>query len=174
MPEGPVRPVGSVLRQPDSARTLRAVEREPLCAPLQSPQPVRACMFGPPSFGGVAALQMLQMMQSERIDAARLDDPAFWHRYAEAGRLARADRRFWVGDPDFVNVPPQALVALPYVDSRAAQIDAQRAAKSIRHGEPVPPRTAQSSEGDRIAADATSQLVAASRWPTRWRPASGR
>lgn len=201
-PSGTVLPVGTMLRNPAYAQTLRslasqgvdawwragaaarlvaatrqagvpglidesdllrqrAVEREPLCAPLQAAQALRLCMFGPPSFGGVAVLQTLQLSLPPG-SAPALDDPAFWHRYAEAGRLAQADRRHWVGDPDFVDVPAAALVAAPYLERRAARIDARRASPSVPHGDPRAGAQARSTEPEgREAADATSQLVVA-------------
>lgn len=139
----------------------RAVEREPLCAPLQAVQRLRACFFGPPSFGGIVALQTLQMAVPAQGPVA-LEDASFWHRYAESGRLAQADRRHWVGDPGFADVPAAALVAAPYLEQRAAHIDARRAARQVPHGDPRPGTQARASEPEgRETADATSQLVVA-------------
>ena len=144
----------------DDVKRYRAVEREPLCVPLRV---WRLCTMGPPSFGGMAVLQMLLTLDLRRgatIDAASLDDPAFWHLYAEAGRQAQADRRHWVGDPDQVDVPVATLTALPYLRQRAAQIDPLRAAPAVRHGTPVPPSVSQvPSDGLELAADQTSQIV---------------
>ena len=138
----------------------RAVEREPVCAPVRS---FKVCTFGPPSFGGIAVLQMLQMLaeRSPQAGLASLDDPAFWHLYVEAGRLAQADRRHHVGDPDHVTLPVSALVARAYLQQRAALIDPQRAAASVRPGSPL--RDVVSQELDAVdggsSADQTSQIV---------------
>ena len=138
-------------------------EREPLCAPVRV---WRICMVGPPSFGGVAVLQMLQLLDARlgaAITPASLDDPAFWHLYVEAGRLAQADRRFWVGDPDLAAVPAAELVAPAYVRQRARLIDATQALPRIGHGDPAaaPQAVGQAPDDDsRVAAD-TSQLVVA-------------
>jgi gamma-glutamyltranspeptidase/glutathione hydrolase len=132
----------------DDVRGYRAVEREPLCAPVRV---WTICTAGPPSFGGIALLQMLQLLDLRAGDAitpAALDDPGFWHLYAEAGRLAQADRRHWVGDPDHARVPAAALVDAAYLRRRAATIDPDRAAPPVRHGNPA-------------AADHTSQVVVA-------------
>lgn len=135
----------------------KAVERDPLCAPVQA---WKVCTLGPPSFGGVTVLQMLQMLGSDTAAAAK-DDAAHWHRYVEAGRLAQADRRHHIGDPDHVRVPSQALVAAPYVRQRAALIDPQRAAASVRHGDPLSAPISQAREADTesVSADQTSQIV---------------
>ena len=144
----------------DDVQGYRAVEREPLCAPLRA---WRVCTVGPPSFGGLAVLQMLQTLDlrgGASIDAASLDEPAFWHLYAEAGRQAQADRRHWVGDPDQVDVPVATLTSLAYLRQRAAQIDPLRAAPPVRHGSPVPPPVSQRPlAGADAAADQTSQIV---------------
>lgn len=135
----------------------RAAERAPLCAPVRV---WTVCMPGPPSFGGVAVLQMLQMLDlaADPVTPASLDDAAFWHRYAEAGRLAQADRRHYVGDPDHVAVPLATLLAPPYVRQRAALIDPQRAAPVVRPGSPSTPAISALGDAD-TAGDQTSQIV---------------
>ncbi|MFN0183247.1 MAG: gamma-glutamyltransferase family protein [Aquabacterium sp.] len=146
----------------------RAVEREPACGPLRA---WRVCLAGPPSFGGVTVLQMLQMLDAHNApaSAAALEQPAFWHLYAEAGRLAQADRRHYVGDPDQVAVPVAALTAPAYLRQRAMLIDPQRAAATVRHGNPAA-AVSQAADadttvalgveaGEATSADQTSQIV---------------
>ncbi|MEN9628266.1 MAG: Gamma-glutamyltranspeptidase precursor, partial [Pseudomonadota bacterium] len=137
----------------------RAVERAPLCAPVRV---WTVCTLGPPSFGGVTVLQMLQMLDqvAAPVTPASLDDAALWHLYAEAGRLAQADRRHYVGDPDHVAVPLATLLAPAYVRQRAALIDPRRAASTVRHGSPTPPAVSAAGDAD-TAADQTSQIVVA-------------
>lgn len=132
----------------DDVQRYRAVERDPLCAPVRA---WTVCTAGPPSFGGIAVLQMLQLLDQRvgaTLTAAALDDPGFWHLHVEAGRLAQADRRHWVGDPDQVRVPTAALVDAAYLRRRAATIDPARAAPAVHHGDPA-------------AGDHTSQIVVA-------------
>jgi len=50
-----------------------------------------------------------------------------WHLLAEASRLAFADRDRYLGDPDFVDVPLDGLLARNYLRGRAGLIDPQRA-----------------------------------------------
>jgi gamma-glutamyltranspeptidase/glutathione hydrolase len=104
-------------------RDARAVEREPVCAPFLA---YRICTMAPPSFGGVVVLQILQMLEARAGGRFDFDDPRFVHLYAEAGRLAQADRRRYVGDPAFSRVPTAALVAPDYVRERATLIDPAR------------------------------------------------
>ena len=83
----------------------QARERAPLCAPFLA---YSVCVMGPSSFGGIAVLQVLQMLEARPANGPQrfnFDDTEFVHYYAEAGRLAQADRYQYVGDPDFVRVP---------------------------------------------------------------------
>ncbi len=148
-------------------RGYRAETRDPLCAPFLV---YSVCVMAPPSFGGVVVLQLLQMLEARpwpegaprRFD---FDDPAFVHYYAEAGRLAQADRLSYVGDPGFVPVPADALVAAAYVRERAGLIDGSRMSPEVGAGTPL--RKAASSMPyaplESVAADATSQLAVTDR-----------
>ena len=59
---------------------------------------------------------MLQARPHEGAGPPRFDfdDAEFVHYFAEAGRLAQADRLRYVCDPDFIAVPSRALVASAY------------------------------------------------------------
>lgn len=63
----------------------RVQEREPVCGPFLT---YSVCVMAPPSFGGIAVLQILQMTQARSPGRFDFDDPAFAHVYVEAGRLA--------------------------------------------------------------------------------------
>ncbi len=152
------------LMQVDDPGAYRAREREPLCAPFLA---YRVCAMSPPSFGGVVVLQMLQMLEAGG-GAFDFGAPEFAHRYVESGRLAQADRRHWIGDPAFVDVPAAGLVAPTYVRSRAASIDPARARRTIPAGDPLPragvpdPHAGPAAAGepaDGAVADATSQIA---------------
>jgi gamma-glutamyltranspeptidase/glutathione hydrolase len=87
-------------------------------------QPYRAyivCIPPPPS-SGVALLQALAMLEHTDIDKHGPADPEGWFLFAQASRLAYADRDRYVGDPDFVSVPVKGLLDPAYVASRAALI----------------------------------------------------
>jgi gamma-glutamyltranspeptidase/glutathione hydrolase len=126
------RPHATLVTEAD-LRGYRVVEREPVCAPFLA---YRVCAMPPPSFGGIVVLQMLQMLEARNRGAFDFADPAFAHLYAEAGRLAQADRRRYVGDPGHVDVPTAALLARDYVISRAQSIDPQRAEPRPSAGNP--------------------------------------
>jgi gamma-glutamyltranspeptidase/glutathione hydrolase len=100
-------------------RSYRAVEREAVCGPYRR---WRVCSMGPPSSGAVALLQILGLL--ERTDFARAppQSPAALHLFAEAGKLAYADRARYLGDADFVPVPVKQLLSSSYLEKRAKLI----------------------------------------------------
>jgi gamma-glutamyltranspeptidase/glutathione hydrolase len=145
----------------EDLRNYRAVERDPVCAPFLA---YRVCTMAPPSFGGLVVLQVLQMVEARAAGRFDFDDPAFVHLYAEAGRLAQADRRQYVGDPDFVRVPVAALADPAYARRRALAIDPGSAAKTVSPGvvsDTLVSDTALDTVPD--AADTTSQIAIADR-----------
>lgn len=123
----------STLMTPADLAAYRAQERTPICAPFLA---YRVCSMGPTSFGGVVVLQLLQMLEARAEGRFDFEDPAFAHLYANAGYLAQSDRRHYVGDPDFVQVPAEGLVAPAYVQARARMLDMQAAHPRPRHGTP--------------------------------------
>ena len=90
----------------------------------------------PPSSGGVALLQMLQM----KADAAplfagvALNSPQYMHLLAEIEKRVFADRAAYLGDPDFVKVPVARLLApeLSGAPRRRDRSDAGRRATARR------------------------------------------
>lgn len=149
------------LMTPEDVQAYRPVEREPVCAPFLA---YRVCTAPPPSFGGIAVLQILQVVQARAGGRFDFEDTAFLHLYAEAGKLAQADRKLHVGDPDHVSVPTQALVSSEYVAQRARLIDPTRAHPSPAAGRPSTHRTVQGlvpDDGPTFAQ--TSQLAVADR-----------
>jgi gamma-glutamyltranspeptidase/glutathione hydrolase len=76
---------------------------------------------------------MLNML--EHFDLKSMAPETRLHVLAEAMKLAFADRAYWLGDPDFANVP-RGLVATNYGAALAARIDLQHASKVPAHGSP--------------------------------------
>ena len=109
----------------------RALEREPVCGPYRQ---WRLCSMGPPSAGGVAVLQILGLLERAGFERAAPDSAAAVHLFAEAGRLAYADRARYLGDPDFVPVPVRKLLDGEYLDRRARLIG-ERAMREAAPGD---------------------------------------
>lgn len=105
-----------LLGYPDLA-TYRPVERAALCRPFRS---YRVCGFPPPSSGATTVLATLGIWR--RLPPGPAGEAAFIHRFAEAGRLAYADRAACVGDPAAVAVPVEAMLDGRYLARRAQTI----------------------------------------------------
>jgi gamma-glutamyltranspeptidase / glutathione hydrolase len=101
----------------------QAKERAPVCGDYRE---YRLCSMGPPSSGGVAVLQILGMLQ--RFTPAELtpNTVSGAHLFAQASRLAYADRAQYLADPAFIDVPVRGLTDKDYVASRAALIDPKK------------------------------------------------
>jgi gamma-glutamyltranspeptidase/glutathione hydrolase len=100
----------------DDLRSYRALEREPVCGLYRQ---WRLCSMGPPSSGAVAVLQILGILERTSFARAPPESAAALHLFAEAGKLAYADRARYLGDPDFVPVPIKNLLSPAYLDKRA-------------------------------------------------------
>jgi gamma-glutamyltranspeptidase/glutathione hydrolase len=73
--------------------------------------------MSPPSSGGTHIVQILNIMGKEDIKSLGFASAATIHIMAEAMRHAYADRSEYMGDPDFVKVPVEALTSASYADS---------------------------------------------------------
>jgi gamma-glutamyltranspeptidase/glutathione hydrolase len=111
-----------------------ALEREPLCGPYRS---WKVCGMPPPSGGGFAVLQILEILEHFDLRSLKPDSVEVVHLFAEAGRLAYADRNLYIADPAFVAAPLSALLEARYLDSRARLIDPKRSMGRAQAGDPA-------------------------------------
>jgi gamma-glutamyltranspeptidase / glutathione hydrolase len=83
----------------------------------------------PPSSGGTHIVQMLNLLAGFPIGGGdlRFGEPGYVHLLAEALKIAFADRRRHMADPDRVHVPVAELTSREYADRRRATIDSARA-----------------------------------------------
>ncbi len=81
----------------------------------------------PPAGQGVAALQMLRILEPYDLKGMGHNSAAYLHHLIEAKKLAFADLRRYVADPDHMEVTPEALLDEAYVPGRRALIDPNRA-----------------------------------------------
>ena len=142
----------------DDLHGYRPVAREPVCGPFLA---YRVCTLAPPSFGGVVVLQVLQMLEARAAASFDLEDPQVAHVYAEASRLAQADRRLHLGDPDFVPVPTAGLLGTTYLRERAALIDPARANPAAAAGHPPRAVAGLVPDAEGTVHAQTSQIVVA-------------
>ena len=104
----------------DELRDYRPREREPVCGSYRR---WRICGMPPPSSGGIAVLQILGVLERSGLPVGSPERPEAIHFFAEAGRLAYADRARYLADPDFVAVPTAELLAPAYLQKRAGLVD---------------------------------------------------
>lgn len=88
---------------------------------------------GPPSSGGTAVLEILQILEGWDLSALQAGSVEEIHLLAEASRLTFADRERHLGDADFVDTSVSQLTSADFAARRRQRIDATRATPS-----PVP------------------------------------
>ncbi|HEX5756715.1 MAG TPA: gamma-glutamyltransferase [Arenimonas sp.] len=88
----------------------------------------------PPNGQGIAALQILNILEGFDFSTIPFGSPEHVHLFVEAKKLAFADRARWYADPAFHPAPVQQLISKPYADERRKLIDPERAAKSVDAG----------------------------------------
>lgn len=108
---------GGILTAQDLAN-YRVIRREPVIGTFRGYE-IHA--MPPPSSGGVALIQALNIL--EALDLDELDDDQHrLHIQIEALKHAFADRAHWLGDSDFVDVPVDRLIDPDYAAELAARI----------------------------------------------------
>lgn len=80
----------------------------------------------PPSSGGLHAIQLLNILEAWPLREWGPNSPAFIHHFSEALRFVFADREHYLGDPDFVAVPIQAMCDKDYARRIASLIKPDR------------------------------------------------
>jgi gamma-glutamyltranspeptidase/glutathione hydrolase len=91
----------------------------------------------PPPGQGIAALQLLNLIENFDLRAMGRNSADFWHVFTEAKKLAFADRARYYADPAFARVPVADLLGRDYARRRAALIDMGKAALTDLPGEPA-------------------------------------
>ncbi len=86
--------------------------------------------MGPPSSGGTAIVQMLNILEGFDLPAIGHNSPEYVHHVAEAMRFAFRDRAAHLADMDFSDVPLERLTSKEYADELRAQIDPDMAGES--------------------------------------------
>jgi gamma-glutamyltranspeptidase/glutathione hydrolase len=90
----------------------------------------------PPNSQGIAALQMLNILEGFDLKTMGRESPAFWHTMVEAKKIAFEDRARFIADPAFANLPVAGLLSKDYARERATLVDATRASQRIEAGHP--------------------------------------
>jgi gamma-glutamyltranspeptidase/glutathione hydrolase len=88
----------------------------------------------PPNGQGIAALQMLNMLEHFEIGSLRPNSAEHLHLFTEAKKLAFEDRAVYYADMDFAEVPLRELISKEYARERVKLIDRKRASRSVAAG----------------------------------------
>ncbi len=158
MPGGHAPREGERFRNPALARTLRLIAERGRDAYYQGPIAAAIVKFSkanggffaledfasyrgydvwelPPPGQGLAALELLNILESFDLKAMGRESADYWHVMVEAKKLAFADRARYYADPAFAATPVSELLSKDYAKRRAALIDMKHAAHSDVPGE---------------------------------------
>ncbi len=90
----------------------------------------------PPNGQGIAALQMLNILEGYDLRALGPKSAEYVHLFTEAKKLAFADRARFYADPAFGDVPVKELISKEYAVRQRARIDMAHAATNVAAGDP--------------------------------------
>jgi gamma-glutamyltranspeptidase/glutathione hydrolase len=110
----------------------------------------------PPNSQGIAALQMLNILEGYDLKSLGFGSPQAVHLFLEAKKLAFEDRARFYADPEFNRIPLRGLLSKEYAAERRKLIDLKKAAKTYDAGNPA------LQEGDTIyltTADSEGNMV---------------
>jgi gamma-glutamyltranspeptidase / glutathione hydrolase len=91
----------------------------------------------PPNGQGIAALQMLNILEGFDLRAMGRNSPQTLHTMIEAKKIAWADRAKFYADPAFAKIPLAGLLSKGYAAERRKLIDPNHAAKQVQAGNPA-------------------------------------
>lgn len=105
-----------------------AIERKPIKGTYKDYEIIS---MPPPSSGGVALVEMMNMMELANLDSIKFNSTAYFHLVAEVMRRAFADRAEFMGDQDFnPNIPLDELTSKEHAKKRFSSIDMTKASPS--------------------------------------------
>lgn len=142
----------------DNLAAYQAVERTPVSGEYRGYQ---IFSMPPPSSGGIHIVQILNILENFEMKKYGFGSADAIQIMAEAEKYAYADRSEYLGDPDFVNVPWQALTSKAYAKSIAGQIDINKAKPSseIRPGKLAPYESDQTTHFSVVDKDGNAVAV---------------
>ncbi|MHB1311665.1 MAG: gamma-glutamyltransferase [Gemmatimonadaceae bacterium] len=129
---------GGLITEADLAR-YQATERAPVRGTYRGYEIIS---MPPPSSGGVAMTEMLNILEGYDLAAAGHNTPTYVHLVTEAMRRAFLDRARYLGDPDYVKAPVARLTSKAYAAGLRRTIVMDRATPS------APSQVAQANESD--------------------------
>jgi len=138
-----------------------AVWRDPIVFNYKD---IKVVSMSPPSSGGVTINQIFKMMEPYEVADYGHNSAKTIQLFTEASRRAYADRNYYLGDPDFVDIPYDMLLNDEYIQERMANFSFDKATLSseVSHGEVEIVESAQTthfsivdSEGNAVSVTST-------------------
>lgn len=123
---------GGIIAMEDLA-AYEAKWRDPIKFPYKE---YTVVSMAPPSSGGITLAQILGMLEDFDLSSMGHNTAEYIQVLTEAERRAYADRNYFLGDPDFVEVPAKELIARDYLRARMSDFNPDKATLSsdIREG----------------------------------------
>lgn len=124
---------GGFITEEDLAK-YEAKWREPV---LFTYKDLNIISMSPPSSGGVTMNQIFKMMEPYEVRDFGHNSLETIQLFTEAARRAYADRNYFLGDPDFVDIPLNELLRTSYLQNRMSDFSFEKATSSeaVSHGE---------------------------------------
>ena len=88
----------------------------------------------PPNGQGIAALQILNLLEAYDIKSMGFGSADYIHHFVEAKKIAFADRAKYYADMDFNKIPVEYLISKEYADIRRKEISSENASKRVLPG----------------------------------------
>jgi gamma-glutamyltranspeptidase / glutathione hydrolase len=128
-----VQNLGGIITKEDLAK-YEAKERDPI---IFNYKDSRIISMPPPSSGGIGIAQILKSIEPFDISQYEHNSQQYIQLITEAERRVYADRAFFLGDPDFNNIPIKTLQSSDYNNKRMESFSLDKATKSsdVSHGD---------------------------------------
>jgi gamma-glutamyltranspeptidase/glutathione hydrolase len=92
----------------------------------------------PPNGQGIAALEMLNMLETLPINEQSHDSALAFHYKIETQKLAYQDLKRYLADPRHAKVPAEGMLSKAYAIERAKLLDSEKARCDVEPGKPLP------------------------------------
>lgn len=121
----------------DDLKNYEVTEREPVTGTYKG---YTISSMAPPSSGGIHIIQILNILENFDLQALGPNSADSIHLMVEAMRRAYADRSEYLGDPEFVDVPVEALISKEYAKAIAETISLEESTPSpeVKPGDLTP------------------------------------
>jgi len=127
-----VQNLGGIITKEDLAK-YQAIERDPIVFNYKN---AKIISMSPPASGGVCIAQILKSIEPYDIGQYKHNSVKYIQLLTEAERRSYADRAYFLGDPDFNNIPISNLISSQYNNQRMETFNWDLATKSanVSHG----------------------------------------